>query len=605
MHYSKLISTTVLNIFIMSAIVSAEFYTSRVSLKAMIGADRDIPIMINDYVKEGLDKLNYLKKFAQELQEHNNKAIRDNEEAIRHPVNAFLLIKKIITDWNKAVKIMRSNSADNVIRIMTHQRTIKRINYPAKEGLSGAAIGLLRLQDTYKMNTKDIADGKILNSEMRTVALTAGDCFEIGRVAYNTFDYYHTVMWMQEARERIEKEAIPTANLEDILDYLTFSLYKQGNLKQALLLTDELYRMSKNNSESIPMGLLSINSEINFTCIRNFLLWDHSRAKRNIKRYEDLLEKNGVQRTDMRRNIPLINNVRHKNNHDEGMMLMYEALCRQEVPIDTMAQVRLYCYYKMDLPYLRLAPFKVEIVRQNPLAVLFYEIISDEEGQIIQMLAIPKACLLNGSRIYNNSTGNFESPSFRILKSTRLRPTEHEVVKRIDRRLELATNLEVKTAENLMTFQFLNYGIAGYYGHHLDCALINERDQRFEKKVRETRNRVATFLIYITEPQIGSWTTFMLNFKISVPCIKNAALFWYNLMRNGEVDMRSQHAACPVLTGIKWTAIKWFRERGQEGRRPCGLNQFDQERYVGDLGAAKPKHHLNIKKEAKKMNRKH
>ncbi|VDN00621.1 unnamed protein product, partial [Onchocerca ochengi] len=50
-------------------------------------------------------------------------------------------------------------------------------------------------------------------------------------------------------------------------------------------------------------------------------------------------------------------------------------------------------------------------------------------------------------------------------------------------------------------------------------------------------------------------------------------------MRNGEVDMRSQHAACPVLTGIKWSANKWFHERGQEWRRPCGLNQFDQERY--------------------------
>ncbi len=90
--------------------------------------------------------------------------------------------------------------------------------------------------------------------------------------------------------------------------------------------------------------------------------------------------------------------------------------------------------------------------------------------------------------------------------------------------------------------------------------------------------------------------------------LQNAALFWYNLMRSGKVDMRSRHAACPVLTGIKWVANKWFHERGQEWCRPCGLNQFDQERYVGDLGAPDPKHHLNIKSEAKKpkkMNRKH
>lgn len=50
---------------------------------------------------------------------------------------------------------------------------------------------------------------------------------------------------MQEAQKRVQKEGKPTADPEDILEYLAFSLYKQGNLKRALLLTDELYRMSK------------------------------------------------------------------------------------------------------------------------------------------------------------------------------------------------------------------------------------------------------------------------------------------------------------------------------------------------------------------------
>ncbi|OZC06666.1 hypothetical protein X798_06341 [Onchocerca flexuosa] len=120
---------------------------------------------------------------------------------------------------------------------------------------------------------------------------------------------------------------------------------------------------------------------------------DHPRAKGNIRVYEDFLENDGIQRIDMRRDIPLINNLRHKNRFDEGMVLTYEALCRQEVPVNTKAQLQLYCHYKMDRPYLRLAPFKVEIARQNPLVVLFYNIISEEEAQIIQTLAMPKACI--------------------------------------------------------------------------------------------------------------------------------------------------------------------------------------------------------------------
>ncbi|VDM97846.1 unnamed protein product, partial [Onchocerca ochengi] len=175
---------------------------------------------------------------------------------------------------------------------------------------------------------------------------------------------------------------------------------------------------------------------------------DHPRAKENVKGYEDLLENNGIQRFDMRRDIPPINNVRDENDSDEGIMLTYEALCRLEVPV---AQSRLYCYYKMDRPYLRLAPFKVETVRQNPLAILFYNIISDEEARIIQVLAVNKAYLI-------------------LLAFARLKPTEHEIVKRIDMRLELATNLEIETAEDLTV---LNYGIGGQYEPHFDCALIS------------------------------------------------------------------------------------------------------------------------------------
>uniref|UniRef100_A0A2K6VMQ6 P4Ha_N domain-containing protein n=1 Tax=Onchocerca volvulus TaxID=6282 RepID=A0A2K6VMQ6_ONCVO len=298
---------TVFNIYLLTAIVSAEFYRSLTLLKTIIGTEKSIPIIINDYVEKELKRLDHLNKFAQEIQEHNDKAIRDGEEAIRHPINAFLLIKAMISNWNKVVKIMRSNSADGVILNVTRQMAIRPCNnYLTKEDLSEAATRLLQLHDANQMNNKDIAKGKILNSELQTVDLTAGDCFEIGRAAYRAYDYYHTIMWMQEARERVEKEAVPTANLEDILEHLAFSMYKQGNLKRALLLTDELYRMNP----------------------------DHPRAKDNVKEYEDLLEDNGVQHTDMRRDIPPVNNVRDDDDLDASVKLMYEALCRQALSVN-------------------------------------------------------------------------------------------------------------------------------------------------------------------------------------------------------------------------------------------------------------------------------
>ncbi|VDM93677.1 unnamed protein product, partial [Onchocerca ochengi] len=244
---------------------------------------------------------------------------------------------------------MRSDSSDDFIRNTTHQKTIiKRINYPTEEDLSGAAISLLRLQDTYQMDTKDIADGKVLNSQIRTVALSARDCFEIGRAAYHAFGYYHTILWMQEERDRVEKETVPTANLEDILKYLAFLLHEQDP--------------------------------------------DHPRAKDSVKMDEDLLEKDGIQRIDMQRDISRINNVQDENEYlEESIRLIYEALCRQVTQRHSRGCI---VTIKWTVRYLCLAPFKIEIVRQNPLIVLFYDIMSDEEARIIQIPAVSKASLM-------------------------------------------------------------------------------------------------------------------------------------------------------------------------------------------------------------------
>ena len=72
----------------------------------------------------------------------------------------------------------------------------------------------------------------------------------------------------------------------------------------------------------------------------------------------------------------------------------YEALCRGESkPIDSDIQKKLYCYLKMDIPFLKLAPIKVEILRFEPLAVMFREVLSDYEIEVIKGLATPKVSI--------------------------------------------------------------------------------------------------------------------------------------------------------------------------------------------------------------------
>jgi len=89
----------------------------------------------------------------------------------------------------------------------------------------------------------------------------------------------------------------------------------------------------------------------------------------------------------------------------------------------------------------------------------------------------------------------------------------------------------------------------------------------------------------MSQPERGGATIFSELERVVFPSVRDA-IFWYNLYRNGDGDLRTRHAACPVLTGIKWVSNKWIHERGQEFRRPCGLNPTDAEQFVGDLRIA-------------------
>ncbi|MCP9263870.1 hypothetical protein DINM_007236 [Dirofilaria immitis] len=127
-------------------------------------------------------------KFAQEIQERNDKVIKDGEEAIRHPINASLLIEETTGYLKKVVKIMQSNSANG--------RSVRRSNWfvTFARYISNEYQGCCRR--------------KILNSQMRTVALT------------------------DPGSARTRREDHSDGKSRRHLEYLPFSLYKQSNLKQ-------------------------------------------------------------------------------------------------------------------------------------------------------------------------------------------------------------------------------------------------------------------------------------------------------------------------------------------------------------------------------------
>ncbi|XP_026099428.1 prolyl 4-hydroxylase subunit alpha-1-like, partial [Carassius auratus] len=132
------------------------------------------------------------------------------------------------------------------------------------------------------------------------------------------------------------------------------------------------------------------------------------------------------------------------------------------------------------------------------------------------------------------------------------------VVARISQRIENITGLSKKSAESLFV---QNYGIGGRYEPHYD-------------ELGYENGRIATFLIYMSDVEIGGATVFP-DVGVVLKPKKGSAVFWFNLRKNGNVDLNTKHAGCPVLRGNKWVANKWIHVFGQEFRRPCSLSYLE------------------------------
>ena len=531
------VSGLILIFVCVASVVKCEIFTSLAHMQRSLFAERDISFRIKNYVEEEKERLDALSRLADELDSHSQGALENPDFYLGNPVNAYLFVKRFTIDWEEHV--------EGILKWKPNEEFNEKIKQlreylPTYEDLNGVVAALLRLQDTYKLDTEKIAAGDIAG--IKTSQLSAVDCFEVGRVAYNDEDYYHTASWMSEAMNKLEKEENKTMNKSDIIDYLSFALYQQGNVGHALALTNELLSL-------VP---------------------DHARALNNKEYFVKMLadsenekEKMGDDgSTDLQQDQPIKNVQQVDDYKSSDEFVMYERLCRGENTHDYKDKHKLVCRYKTNNhPLLLIAPVKEEEIYLDPYLVVYHNVISDQEVGVIQSIATPK---LGRATVHNAKTGKLEHATYRISKSAWLRGDDDLVISRINNRIGAVTGLDMNTAEDL---QIANYGIGGHYEPHFDFAR-KEESEAF--KGLKTGNRIATWLSYMSDVEAGGATVFP-YIGVKVFPKRGQAAFWYNLHKNGDGIYNTRHAACPVLVGTKWVSNKWIHERGQEFRRPCGL----------------------------------
>uniref|UniRef100_A0A7N9AUR3 procollagen-proline 4-dioxygenase n=1 Tax=Mastacembelus armatus TaxID=205130 RepID=A0A7N9AUR3_9TELE len=510
--------TSVSVYFSMSLSLSLSLSTGHMT--DLVYTEKELVQSLKEYIKAEESKLAAVKSWANKLDALTKVSTSDPEGYLAHPVNAYKLVKRLNTEWSELESLVLQNPSDGFVSNMSMHRQY----FPGEEDKTGAAKALMRLQDTYQLDSEAFSKGKLPVNHApgmhSNAMLTVDDCFDMGKTAYNDGDYYHAVLWMQQSLKQLDAGEEAVISKADILDYLSYSVYQMGDLPRAVELTRRLVAIDPS----------------------------HERAGGNLRYFERLLfkqlnELKQTQQSASEEPIQLGTYIRPKDHLPERDT--YEALCRGEgVQMSEARRSRLLCRYQDGKrnPRLLLKPIKEEDEWDSPRIV----------------------CETKGCRA-------FACPGTHMcfcFFSAWLEGEEDPIIDRVNQRIEDITGLTVDTAELL---QVANYGVGGQYEPHFD---FSRKDEPDAFKRLGTGNRVATVLNYMSDVEAGGATVFP-DFGAAIKPKKGTSVFWYNLFRSGEGDYRTRHAACPVLVGSKWVSNKWFHERGQEFRRPCGLTEVD------------------------------
>jgi prolyl 4-hydroxylase len=195
-------------------------------------------------------------------------------------------------------------------------------------------------------------------------------------------------------------------------------------------------------------------------------------------------------------------------------------------------------------------PVQVLMTMDNPRVVVFGGFLSEQECDQLVELSRPR---LARSETVDTATGGSEVNAARTSSGMFFGRGETALHQRIEARIAALLNWPVDHGEGL---QILRYGPGAEYRPHHDYF---DPDQPGTPAILQRGGqRVGTLVMYLNTPAQGGGTTFP-DVGLEVAPLKgNAVFFSY---ARPHPDTRTLHGGASVITGEKWVATKWLRER--------------------------------------------
>ena len=470
----------------------------------------------------------------------------------------------------------------------------------------GALKALLTLYDTYKPTVTGLLRGEIssLNFGERKILkakekLDVYDLIDLAKVAYEIGWYDAAVDFAKVARQLWAAAAAATADGEqkkknkqtdfknryyqDVLDTLNKVVPKMHN--------ENLKKRRKIAGSNFKVHPFTVGDDFE----------KKSKQPKFLKRKKDVLDLYESKINEMNAHVGDF-----KENH-------FRRICGGHVVgRNVTAQGPQRCLY-MDHrdPYLKLGPFKIEVLLKYPFRMIFHDFFSQEELKWMVDYSTPrmsrkretspnnigltKAKLAEGHTRTIHKTVQCWIPdkSFNeslevsqvgedFVAQTLSDPYSHTinfpVMSKLATKIEWATGMTVAGRFSSTDFQVTNYGLGGLCETHIDPHgyLEGRIVEYHQRNLVATGDMIATFMGWLSNVEAGGGTAFDYpDYEQLVQPTKGSAAFWFDLNAKGSREQRSSHGGCPVMAGSKWILNKWIFSFDQMDKFPCKLTEWD------------------------------
>lgn len=299
-------------------------------------------------------------------------------------------------------------------------------NYPTNEDLSGAAEAFVRLQETYKLDPYDLSQGKIWNLQTSS-ELSWESCYYLSKILLGLGDHCHAQQWLQVAKTKFLETSNNHQNQIQILEKFVVIAAAINDLDTTLEIVDIILVLQP----------------------------DHSSAKATKqmitqlpKRLRDLARVKECKKADT---------IVSSETYEQ-----YQAACRNEFTRSPAETRNLTCSYEsFRNPFLRLAPFRIEMISHSPFIALFHNVLSDREIENFHSIGVPE---LRRSRIGANEQQKKKS----TIRTSHGAFLDYYTEPSLRTFLQILQDLTGQTIIGSEKIQFANYGIGGHYQPHFD-----------------------------------------------------------------------------------------------------------------------------------------